>query len=109
MRTPVRFALLVCCLFVAATPACAERLTIPDYKPASYDAYSSQFSELPWASRRPNSQLVERPLAELIAAKLGMAQGKAELFRYQLERAPSNAAMLNGVVDGVGIKLKLTW
>jgi hypothetical protein len=109
MRTPTGIALLLCSLFAAATPTGAEQLTIPEYKPVSYDDYSSQSIDLPWASHRTGSQLVERPVAELIAAKLGMVQGKAELFRYQLERAPSSATMLNGVIDGVGIKLKMTW
>ena len=62
-----------------------------------------------WASPRPSYQLVERPLADIISAKLGIAKGSAELFSYRLQGAPSNAAVLNGVVGGTGIKLKLMW
>ncbi len=35
--------------------------------------------------------------------------GGAELFSYHLENAPSDKTMLDGVIDGGGVKLKMTW
>jgi hypothetical protein len=53
--------------------------------------------------------LVEHPIGDIIAMKLGIAQGSAQLFRFRLENAPSNATELRGQIDGAGIKLKLNW
>jgi hypothetical protein len=94
---------------VAATPACAQRMTIADDNmPAFYQAYNSQ-ATTPSLLSPMNSRLVERPLAEIILTRLGIAEGKVVLFRYRLEDAPSQATVLNGVVDGGGFKLKLSW
>jgi hypothetical protein len=109
MHTVVRFCVLFGSVLVGAAPACAEDLTIMDIKPVSYNDISSQPIEQPWASPRPSSQLVERPLADIISTKLGIAKGSVELFSYRLQNAPSNATVLDGVVGGAGIKLKLTW
>ena len=49
-----------------------------------------------WQPQRPETQLVERPIADLIAARLGLVKGSAELFRYHLVNAPTNNAMLRG-------------
>jgi hypothetical protein len=93
---------------VAATPACAQSLTITDDKPAFYQTYSGQIAP-PWLSQAPNPRLVEYPLADVIATKLGISEGKVELFRYRLENAPSKATVLYGVMDGGGVRLKLSW
>jgi hypothetical protein len=109
MRVLLAIAFLIGAAALAATPAAAARLVMPDDPPETYSAYASQEIQQPWASRQPNSQIQERPIAEIIATKLGVAQGSAELFRYHMENAPSAATQLRGVVDGGGIKLKLTW
>ena len=109
MRTLIKVATLLSSLITLSMPARAGHLTIVDDNPISFDAHSSQWIEQPWPSERPHQHLVERPFAELLATKLGIAQGKVELFRFQIENAPSRGTMLNGVVDGVGVKLKLTW
>lgn len=38
-----------------------------------------------------------------------MQPERAELFCLRLEIVPSNAAVLHGMVDGAGIKLRLNW
>lgn len=91
----------------AGGPACAASLVLPTSQPVQNDA--SQPAGQFWAAQRPAPQLIDRPVGELIATRLGLAEGSAELFRYRLENAPSNATVLDGVVDGGGIKLKLTW
>jgi hypothetical protein len=96
-------------VLTAAAPAGAARLILPEDKPAYSDAYASPQIAQPWISQQPNPQLVERPVGEVIAARLGLVNGSAELFRYHLENAPSQKTMLDGVLDGGGIKLKLTW
>jgi hypothetical protein len=80
-----------------------------DSKSIFYHEVSFQPAEQSWAPPRPSFQLVERPLVDIISAKLGIAKGSAELFSYRLQSAPSNAAVLDGVVGGTGIKLKLIW
>ena len=109
MRTPICVLILIGSAFAAATPLAAAALYIPDDNSAAYSAYSSKAIEQPWAPQRPEVQLTEQHLADLIATKLGVARGSAELFRYRLENAPSNATVLRGQIDGGGIKLKLTW
>jgi len=109
MRTVVGFCILFGFVLAGATPACAGGLTILDIKPVSYDDISFQPIEQPWASPRPSFQLVERPLADIISTKLGITKGSAELFTYRFQDAPSNATVLDGVVGGAGVKLKLTW
>ena len=107
MRVPLYAVALLGTALVAVQPACAARLILPD-------AFSPAYSTSPpgdewWQPQRPETQLVERPIAEVIAARLGFIQGSAELFRYHLANAPTNGAMLRGQIEGGGIKLKLTW
>ena len=90
-------------------PVCAAQLRMPDERPSGFDAYSSPQIAEPWAGQRAVPVMQERPIGELIATRLGLVEGSAELFRYRVENAPSEATMFNGAVDGGGIKLKLTW
>ena len=108
MRLRVYVLSAVAVLTVAGT-ASAAQFVIPEEKPASYSAYESRNIAQPWVGEQPNLRLTERPIGELIAVKLGLANGRAELFSYRLENAPSNSTKLDGVVDGGGVKLKLTW
>jgi hypothetical protein len=103
--------LLACGMALAATgPAFAAQLTIPDSNsPSAFAAYSARQIEQPWTPGRPQLILQERPIADLIATKLGIAEGSAELFRYHLENAPSEKTMFDGAIDGGGIRLKLSW
>lgn len=109
MRTPLYFAILLVTAAAAASPACAARLTIPDDNRVAWSAYSSSQIEQPWSTQRPEAQLTEMHIADLIAAKLGVATGSAELFRYRLENAPSSSTVIRGQIDGGGVRLKLTW
>ena len=103
-------ALLVLIAAVAAGgSACAAPLRMPDERPSGFEAYSSPQIAEPWAGQRAVPVIREQPIGELIATQLGLVEGSAELFRYRVEDAPSEATMFNGVVDGGGIKLKLTW
>lgn len=96
-------------VLAASGPVCAAPLRMPDERPSGFEAYSSPQIAEPWAGQRAVPVMRERPIGELIATRLGLVEGSAELFRYRVENAPSDATMFNGVVDGGGIKLKLTW
>ncbi|MEJ1967553.1 MAG: hypothetical protein WDN03_02780 [Rhizomicrobium sp.] len=65
-----------------AAPACAAGLVMPGATPETYQAYETQAVSQPWSSQQPNARLVERPIGEIIATRLGIAKGSAELFRY---------------------------
>jgi len=108
MRMLVKVALLIGSVLVAA-PAFAQRVTIADDRSAHYSPYSVQIIEPPWIPQRQSPLLVERPLADVVSTKLGIAKGRVELFRYRLENAPSNATVVDGVVNGAGIRLRLSW
>lgn len=109
MRTPLYAIFFLTSAIAAASPASAARLNIPDDNSVAWSAYSSKQIEQPWATQRPEPQLSELHIADLVAAKLGIARGSAELFRYRLENAPSSSTILKGQIDGGGIRLKLTW
>jgi len=109
MRTVLYVSMLLGTAVFAAAPARAATLNIPSNFHAAYSAYASQPIERPWSPQRPEPQLVEHPIGDIIAMKLGIAQGSAQLFRFRLENAPSNATELRGQIDGAGIKLKLNW
>ena len=108
MRVAPALLVLIASL-AAGGMACAAPLHMPDERPSGFDAYSSPTIAEPWAGQRAVPVMQERPIGELIATRLGLVEGSAELFRYRVENAPSQATMLDGVVDGGGIKLKLTW
>ncbi|MEI9996293.1 MAG: hypothetical protein WDM91_16975 [Rhizomicrobium sp.] len=93
----------------AAGPAAAMHLIMPDDRPQRYDGYESPMIAQPWVNRQNNLAPTERPIGEIIATRLGLVNGSAELFRFRVEGAPSNKTMLDGMVDGGGIKLKLSW
>jgi hypothetical protein len=105
--------LLACgAVLTAAGPARAGGLVIPDVNSASaYRFYAARASEQQqlWTSSVPAPVLVQTPIASLIAAKLGLVEGSAELFRYQVEDAPSNKTVLDGAIDGGGIRFRLRW
>lgn len=107
MRVPFYVVAVLGTALIAATPACAARLILPDSGNPAYG--TTQPPDQVWQPQRPETQLVEQPIADLIATRLGLVKGSAELFRYHLVNAPTNDAMLRGQIDGAGIKLKLTW
>src|SRR5690348_17074325 len=93
----------------AAGGAQAAGLVMPDFKPSHIDAYNSARVEQPWQGEEPVARVAEQPIGEIIKRRLGIVDGSAELFRYQVQGAPSDKTMLDGVIDGGGVKLKLTW
>lgn len=107
MRVPFIAVAVFAAALTAASPACAARLVLPGASSPSYA--TAPPADQVWQPQRPETQLVERPIADLIAARVGLVKGSAELFRYHLVNAPTNSAMLRGQIDGGGIKLKLTW
>jgi hypothetical protein len=46
---------------------------------------------------------------DVLSSELGIDAGKFELFHYSLEHAPSKGTVLEGIVDGDGIRLKMSW
>ena len=108
MRVATALLVLIAAL-AARGPVCAAQLRMPDERPSGFEAYSSPQIAEPWAGQRTVQLMQEKPIGELIATRLGLVEGSAELFRYRVENAPSQATMFDGVVDGGGIKLKLTW
>ena len=108
MRAAPTLLVLIAAL-AAGGQVCAEPLRMPDERLANYDAYSAPQIAEPWIGQRAVPVMREQPVGELIATRLGLVEGSAELFRYRVENAPSDATMFDGVVDGGGIKLKLTW
>jgi hypothetical protein len=109
MRTPLCVAVVLIAVIAAVSPGYAARLNIPDDNNVAWTAYSSRQIEQPWATQRPETQLTELRIGDIIATRLGIAKGSAELFSYRLENAPSSATILRGQIDGGGIRLKLNW
>lgn len=105
----MRAGLIVFAVLAAALspPAVAAQLVLPEPKPVFSGTYSE--SSPPWVHEQPNFALTEKPVGEIIAIKLGFAEGRAELFRYRLDNGPSEKTTLDGVVEGGGVKLKLSW
>ncbi len=106
----MRVGLAILAVALAAPgPVAAAGFVIPEEKPAHDAAFDSPVIAHPWINQQPNIRLDERPIGELIATRIGLVNGSAELFRFRVEDAPSEKTMLNGVIDGGGLKLKLTW
>jgi hypothetical protein len=93
---------------LAGSGALAAQLKMPADAHEPYEAYTTVQMGEPW-STRPRLTLIERPIGDVLAARLGVAEGSAQLFQFRLENAPSRSTMLKGFVDGGGIKLKLSW
>jgi hypothetical protein len=88
----------------------ASGLVIPDANsPAAYRTYATQPPDQPWAPASHVPVQVQTPVAGLIAAQLGLVQGRVELFRYRVENAPSAKTVFNGTIDGGGIRVRLSW
>ena len=109
MRKRFTAVVLVAPVIFAGSQSCASGIKIANDYSSAYSAYLSQPIERPWSPQRPDAQLVERPIGDVIAMKLGIVRGSAQLFRFHLENAPSSATELRGQIDGGGIKLKLDW
>ena len=104
-------AVLVLSAFAASVAAGqAAHLIMPDDKPVyNAQAYDAPQIAHPWANRQNDPSVTEKPIGEILATRLGLADGTAELFRFRVENAPSSKTMLDGFIDGGGIKLKLSW
>jgi len=108
MHAKTLFLLSLTAVAVAGS-AQAEGLVMPDFKPSQVDAYHTARVEQPWQGEQAVTCVAEQPIGEIIKQRLGLVNGSAELFRYQVQGAPSDKTMLDGVIDGGGVKLKLTW
>jgi hypothetical protein len=93
------------CAVIAATPACARRVTI-EGRP--YESPFSQTIALPSVIEKTDRPAAY-PSTDMLSSGLGIEEGKLEFFHYSLEHAPSKATVLEGVVDGDGIRLKMSW
>jgi hypothetical protein len=110
MRRKAHILLACGAVLTASGPACAGQLVIPDANsPTAYRAYTTRSVEQPWAPSPHIPVLVQTPVANLIAAQLGFAEGHAELFRYRVEDAPSAKTVFDGTIAGGGIRLRLSW
>jgi hypothetical protein len=109
MRVRMTMAMVGAAMAAMTLPASADGLVIPAEKPSFNEAAINAPNALPWTNQQPNPHLTEKPIGEVVAARLGLVNGSAELFRFRVENAPSSRTMLDGLVDGGGIKLKLTW
>ena len=109
MRAPTTSIVIAFFICAAASSALGANLSVPSTDNTAYLDYARQSTNQHWVGRPSEPQLSERPIGELIATKLGVAEGSAQLFRYRLENAPSNSTILRGEIDGGGIKLRLTW
>ena len=103
------FLLLSLTATAAAGSAQGAPLVMPDFKPSHIDAYNTPNIERSWTNQTPTARLAEQPIGEVIRRRLGIVDGSAELFRYQVQGAPSDKTVLDGAIDGGGIKLKLSW
>src|SRR3569832_863955 len=93
-----------------AGSAHAAVIVMPEMIPAAnFSAYNTPTIERPWTNQTPDARLAEQPIGEVISRRLGLANGRAALIRYQAQGAPADKTMLDGVIDGGGSKLKLTW
>lgn len=70
---------------------------------------SSPSAARSWALQATDPRLLEYPSTDVLSSELGVDEGKVELFHYGLEHAPSKGTVLSGVVDGGGIRLKVSW
>jgi hypothetical protein len=97
--------LLLVCAVIAATPAYARRVTIASWP---YESPFAQTIALPSAIEKTDRPATY-PSTDLLSSGLGIEEGKLQFFHYSLEHAPSKATVLEGVVDGDGIRLKMSW
>ena len=109
MRATTLFMLSLTAI-AAAGSARGAVIVMPDANPAAnFSAYHAQRIEQPWTGEQPTTRIAEQPIGEVISRRLGLVDGSAQLFRYQVQGAPSDKTVLDGAIDGGGIRLKLSW
>ena len=52
---------------------------------------------------------LEKPNTDILAAKLGTAQGGIEIFRYHVDGVPNSYSDLRSKEYGGGLQLHITW
>jgi hypothetical protein len=107
LMTHLRLALL---MIAAAVPAAAQEPLLKLPTPAiSRSAFSDQ-NPLPSDQADALLQFNGRPvMGDAIARKLGVAQGRFEVFDRTLDGGLAPDADLHASIDGNGVKLKLSW
>ena len=68
---------------------------------------SQHVQNLYWA--RTDLSPLEQPNSDLLATKVGTAQGGIELFRYHVDSVPNTYTDLRSKEYGGGLKLHITW
>ena len=98
---------------LAAAPAAAAPLVMPEDQPVRFDnlpgtqshlrrqAFSSRFDETTPPERRN--------MSDEIATSLGVEHGQVALFHSRVETGSDRGASLDGGIDGSGFRLKLSW
>jgi len=49
------------------------------------------------------------PYSDVLASRLGLVDGKAAIFRYDLNKNGNGSSTIEGDLEGNGVKLRLRW
>ena len=102
-------------LLLVATAALGARVEAQPYhvgsvtEPPWSTQYTPPLGERSFQEQQPEERVRETPVADIIATRLGLTDGTVELFRYRTDNGTADGRNFDGVVDGGGLKLKLTW
>jgi hypothetical protein len=59
--------------------------------------------------RSPQEMRFQSNYSDAMAARLGLVDGKARLFRYNLDGSAQNSRTFEGAFGGNGVKFRLNW
>ena len=99
---------------LAAAPAAAAPLTMPEDQPVRFDALPGTQSHLrrEIIHQRDDLTTPERNnMTNQLAARLGVEDGTARLFHYTVDSDgdAGHGARLDGGIGGSGLQFKLSW
>lgn len=104
-----RFAILILAILLQAAPVAAAPYTLTD-------APRVDFWRANYMPQRPAKEPSAEDLrfappkgSQALASRLGVVDGTAELFRYEVDKNPAAKASIDGGLGGHGVRLRMRW
>lgn len=100
------FGVLVLSGLLAASPVIAGG---PTDKPVDFWRASYMPKRLPRERSADEIRFTEPSYGQALADRLGVVNGTAEVFHYQLDKGNNGKTAIDGGVGGNGVKLRMRW
>ena len=81
----------------------------PAEKRRERDFWWNSYMPTPARRDRTEDQQYRPTYSDALASRLGVVDGKARIFRYELDSSHNAGRTIEGALDGNGVKVRFKW